>query len=333
VIARTVTVARRTVAPIALSVSLILLGGLRPSVPQPIGAEPPVSAEQRARQTAGTSATDQVIARWTQRVTIEAHDHDAWTQLGEAFMQKARETADASYYRRAEGAFQRALSVQPQHVAALTGMAWVYGALHEFEESVAWARKALAVDPTHQAAYGLLGDAAVERGDYDAAFEHYQKMLDIRPDLGSPSRGAHLLYLTGNHQKAIRMMEKAIAAGAPNAENTAWARAQLAILLWNTGALLPAERVLETALGAAPGNHQVLAATGRVKAARKEYQAAIDYYRRAIAVAPQHDTVVALGDLYLLTGRKEEAEKQYALVEVIYRLNRANGVRGDLFSR
>ena len=46
--------------------------------------------------------------------------------------------------------------------------------------------------PTARRAYGLLGDAAVEMGDYEAAFKHYQKMLDIRPDLSSYSRGAHL---------------------------------------------------------------------------------------------------------------------------------------------
>ena len=43
-----------------------------------------------------------------------------------------------------------------------------------------------------------LGYAAVEMGDYEAAFTHYQRMLDIRPDLASYARGAHLLFLTGD---------------------------------------------------------------------------------------------------------------------------------------
>ena len=79
-----------------------------------------------------------------------------------------------------------------------------------------------------------------------------------------------------------------------------------------------------------PDNHHVLAAMAKVKAARKEYPAAIDYHKRANAVVPQLETVVALGDLYAATGRTEEAEKQYALVETIDRLNRASGVRTDL---
>ncbi len=289
----------------------------------------PADAES-TRPAARRSAADEAIARWARRTTVAANEPDAWTSLADAFMQKARETADPAYYRRAEAAYQKALGVGPRHVGALAGMAWVQGALHEFEQSVEWATKALAVDPAYQPAHGLLGDAAVEMGDYETAFEHYQRMLDLRPDLSSYSRAAHLLYLTGNHRKAVWMMQKAIAAGAPYAENTAWGRAQLALLLWSNGALLPAEQMLKTALKETPNNHHALAAMAKVKTSRRDYAAAIDYYKRAIAVVPQFETVVALGDLYAVSGQKDEAEKQYALVETINRLNRAGGVRTDL---
>jgi len=295
-----------------------------------LGSSTQLGAAETVTPVARRSAVDQAIAGWTQRTTVAAHEPGAWTSLGDAFMQKARETADPAYYRRAEAAYQKALGVGPRHVGALAGMAWVQGALHEFEQSVEWATKALAVDPAYQPAHGLLGDAALEMGDYETAFEHYQKMLDLRPNLSSYSRAAHLLYLTGNHRKAVWMMQKAIAAGAPYVENTAWGRAQLALLLWSNGALLPAEQVLETALKETPNNHHVLAAMAKVKTARRDYAAALDYYKRAIAVVPQFETVVALGDLYAVTGQKDEAEKQYALVETINRLNRASGVRTDL---
>jgi tetratricopeptide (TPR) repeat protein len=167
-------------------------------------------------------------------------------------------------------------------------------------------------------------------GDYDAAFGHYQRMLDVRPDLASYSRAAHLVFLTGDIRKATMLMQKAIAAGAPHAENTAWCRAQLALMLWHTGALLPAEHVVQAGLKDAPSNYHLLVAMGRIKTARTAYDEAIEHYRRAIAIAPQHEAVVALGDLYALTGRADEAERQYVLVEVIHATNRSNGVRGDL---
>jgi tetratricopeptide (TPR) repeat protein len=273
---------------------------------------------------------DRGIGHWTRRTTAAPNDPGAWTSLGDTFMQKARESAEPTYYRRAEAAYRKALEVSPRHVGALAGMAWVQGALHEFEESVAWAKKALAVDPAYQPAYGLLGDAAVETGNYDLAFEHYQKMLDLRPDLASYSRAAQLLWVTGNQRKAIWMMGKAVDAGALYAENTAWARVQLALMLWSQGALLSAEQILEADLAATPNSHHVLAALAKVKTSRKNYPEAIGYYKQAIAAVPQFETVVALGDLYSVIGRKEEAEQQYALVEMINRLNRASGVRTDL---
>jgi tetratricopeptide (TPR) repeat protein len=290
-----------------------------------LGPLGPLARAQSSTPSAQRSAPDEAIARWTQRAAQAPSDPEVWVSLGDAFMQKARETADPSYYRRAEGAYQKALGSAQRNVGALAGLAWVHGALHEFEQSVEWARKALSIDPGYQAAHGLLGDAALEMGDYDAAFEHYQKMLDVRPDLASYSRGAQILWVTGDTRKALWMMDKAVKAGALYGENTAWARAQLALMLWSQGALLAAEQTLDASLASTPRNHHLLAAMAKVKTARKDFPAAIDHYKRAIAVVPLVESVVALGDVYAVTGQKDEAEKQYALVETINRLNRASG--------
>lgn len=294
------------------------------ATPLPGGATPRLAPPA----TAG-SPTDRAIATWTEKVKHTTPSADDWVQLGDAFMQKARETADASYYGRAESAFQQALGLNPQQVSALTGMAWVHSVRHEFEQSVVWAKRALEHDSMHPLAHGLLGDAAVEMGEYESAFEHYQHMLDVSPDLASYSRAAHLLYLTGNQRKAVWMMHKAIAAGAPYAENTAWCRAQLALLLWSNGALMPAQQVLETALQETPHNYHVLAAMGKIKEAQGEHHSAIEYYTKAMAIAPQPETLIALGDLYTRLERPEEAAKHYALVEAIHQLNQANGLRDD----
>ena len=166
-------------------------------------------------------SVDQTIDRLTAKTRRERQDRAAWTALGDAFMQKARETADLSYYGRAEQAFEQARTLDGAGADALVGLAWVQSARHDFEQSTEWAQKALAVDPTNAAAYGLLGDAALELGEYDLAAEHYQKMLDLRPDISAYSRSARYLFVIGDVRRATWIMDKAIKAGAPYAENTA----------------------------------------------------------------------------------------------------------------
>ncbi len=273
---------------------------------------------------------DPEIAAWVERVRRQPGSPASWTGLGDAQMQRARETEDVAHYGRAEAAYRNALALEAGYAPALLGMAWVCGARHEFEQSVAWAGRALERDPKNPSVYGLLGDAAVEQGDYEKAHDHYQKMLDLRPDLASYSRGAQLLFLTGDLRKAIWLMGKAVAAGAPHAENTAWCRGQLARMLLAAGSPPAAEQVVRQAVKDAPDNPELLAVLGKVLVARGRRDEAVQVFRKSVARAPQHEALVALGDLLHQRGERDEAEKQFALLEAIHRLHRSRGVRGEL---
>ena len=61
-----------------------------------LGAATRIGASESATPVARRSTVDQSIARWTERTAVAAREPDAWTSLGDAFMQKARETADPS---------------------------------------------------------------------------------------------------------------------------------------------------------------------------------------------------------------------------------------------
>ena len=272
------------------------------------------------------TAADHGIAKWAGLLRRDPSDDKVWVKLGDTLMQKPRETADPRYYGYAEQAYQQALARNPNSADAMTGMAWVTSDRNQFDKSAEWANKAVALDPKDNTAYGLLGDADAARGHYDDAYAHYQKMLDIRPDIASYSRGAHLLSLDGNSRKAMWLMIKAIKTGSPYAENTAWCRTQLALMLFDQGALLPAEQTLQTALKTTPNDAEALAAMGLFKAARGKYPEAISFYKKSIAVAPALTSLSALGDLYQLTGDTAEAERQYAQVEVLHKQNADAGV-------
>jgi tetratricopeptide (TPR) repeat protein len=282
-----------------------------------------------ANASTGDPAIDREIERWTTRTRLNGRDADAWLRLADHLMQGARQTGNASFYTRAEAAYQRALALEPDNSHAMTGMAWVCGGRHEFEQSIAWANRALALNPEDDAAHGLIGDAAVEMGDYAAAGRHYQRMLDLRPGLSSYSRAAHLLHLTGDTMRATLLMRKAIEAGSPHAENTAWCRAELALMYWRTGALMPAEQLLIEGLRQAPDNLHLHLAMARVQAGRGRHDAAIEHYRKAQAISPRPDAAAALGDLYTLTGKQEEARREYARVEELHNSQHEHGGAHD----
>ncbi len=286
----------------------------RNEIPAPV----PLTGEQTLAQIptpTDTSATSRALADALSKVRAKTGDTARWVNLGDALAQMLRDTGDEKYYDHAETAYRYALKLQPTTVDGLTGMAWVTGGRHQFDQSREWANQALALDPENATACGILGDAALELGDYDAAYEHYQKMMDLKPDLSSWSRGACLLHMTGDTGGAITLMEKAIRAGAPFAENTAWCRAKLATMHFSQGALLPAAQALERPLKSGSKNTHVLLAAGRIAAAREDFPAATQYYRTLLEAGPNHDALVALGDLCAVQGDKDGAERYYEQVE------------------
>jgi tetratricopeptide (TPR) repeat protein len=306
-----------------------MLGGLALS----LLFEQPVCVILHATKALGAeaSATDNLIAA-ARLVTRDRAAHSAsWVALGDALAQKQRDTQAESWYDEAEKAYQRALEIEADNVAALNGMAWVCGGRHQFVESVTWAKKALAVDADNPESHGIIGDAAMELGDLERAFECYQKMIDLRPDLSSYSRGGYLVWLTGNSKKGRWMMEKAISMGAQHAENTAWCRSQLAMMLFHEGAFLPAVQVAEEGLKAAPGHLPLMLAIGRIKAAKKDLSGALAAYEAVLAMGPNLQALAAIGDLHAVAGRAEEAESFYQKVESLHAANVAAGVHDHTF--
>jgi tetratricopeptide (TPR) repeat protein len=141
----------------------------------------------------------------------------------------------------------------------------------------------------------------------------------LRGNLATYSRAAHLLWLTGDSGRAQQLMRMAIEAGGPYPENAAWCRAELALMLFHSGAFLAAEKQAAEALEAAPGNARVLAVVARLQAARGELEAAIRTYERSVAAAPNHEALAALAELYTETGQEAKATESTELVLAFHR--------------
>jgi len=270
--------------------------------------------------------TDHVIRFYQARVGRDPDDALGYSRLGNAYVQKARETGDVSYYDLADQALRRSLALVsrgPVASSATTWLAVVEFARHQFRDALATAEKARALDPGGLAPYAIVGDAHVELGEYDEAARAYAKLQELSGPLHPHSRLAHLKFLMGDRDGALAYARNAVASarGRVPAENLAWAQAQLGELLFQAGDLAGAERAHQEALGTRPGYHRALAELARVRAAQQRYGDAVELYRKALAAVPLPEYAAALGDVYTKMARTSEARRQYDLVEFIGRLS------------
>jgi tetratricopeptide (TPR) repeat protein len=271
-----------------------------------------------------------VIAGLQERLRALPTDWQANANLGLAYVQQARVTADPSYYPKAEGVLTRSLSLHgPDNVGALTGMASLAAARHDFSGALSWATQAEAANPDSADVQAVLGDALVELGRYDQAFRTFQRMIDLRPELSTYARVSYAWELRGNFHEALEAMDLALHAAATPTD-VAWASNQIGDLYWNRGSVDRAEAWYRRAITEEPSFVPPHAGLARVQAATGHTMRAIRTLSWVVERYPTPEYVIALGDILSTVGRTADAARQYALVGAEERLLRANGVNVDL---
>jgi tetratricopeptide (TPR) repeat protein len=198
-----------------------------------------------------------------------------------------------------------------------------------FAQAAESSRRLLAINPADPWNWGTLGDALIEIGDYDAAADAYQKMVELRPDLASYNRAAHYRFLVGDIPGAIQIMKRAIEAGSSSAENVAWCMVDLGGIYLKSGELALAKQSFTDALRTFKNYHPAYAGLGKALTDTGDLKGAIESYRRAQEITPLPDYASALYDLYKKTGQNAEATKQMDLLEAIDKLARANGEKAN----
>ncbi|HEU0022043.1 MAG TPA: tetratricopeptide repeat protein [Dehalococcoidia bacterium] len=271
-------------------------------------------------QTNTARQIDYLQSRLQSQLQVQPQDQDTYTLLGGAYLQKARETGDAAYYARAEGALRQSLELDPGNARAMSLLGSLSLARHDFRMASQWAQRALEVNPDYAAAYGVLGDAQIEQGQYQAGVESYQKMVDLKPNLDSYARVSYIRKLMGDVEGAMAAMAEAVDAGPPGNENTAWAEVQLGDLYFGSGRIDEAAERYEAALREFPGYYLALASLARSRAAQGQFETAVELYQAAVDIIPRPTILAELGDLYAKNGQIELARSQYAMVEFIAEL-------------
>ena len=232
--------------------------------------------------------------------------------LAAAYMQKARETADAEYNRKAEEALARSLAVVPDNHDALKLKAKLLLTLHRFAEARDLAERLAKLRPDDHDVYGALTDAYVEMGQYELATEAAQRMVDLRPDAASYARVSYLRSLHGDGAGAAEAMLVAVGASDPrDPEAAAWSRTHLGDELLKLGRAAEAEREFDRALQVFPGHQLALASKARARAAAGDFETAVKLFSQL----GSHDRHLALGDIHTKLGRAAEARREYEAFE------------------
>jgi tetratricopeptide (TPR) repeat protein len=308
-----------------------LVGGVLAESPAvgPSSAAPPALAEQALVGAAGGISAGGVAALEAQ-VRATPGDSDLLVQLGFAYQLRWRETADASFLPRSETALRRALRARPEEANAVLGLGSLALIRHQFEDALAYGRRARRLLPGSARPFGVIGDALIELGRYRQAFAAFERMIALRPSLASYARVAYARELTGDTEGAVSAMRLALDAAAGQPEPSAWSLVELARLEFARGGIEAAGRHARAALRILPGYPTARTELARVEAARGRLRWAIAEARRAAEAVPTSQAVALLADLLDRAGRRAEANRQRATVDVIDRLLQANGVQLDL---
>ena len=276
------------------------------------------------------SQLDTTIAGLQTRLSQYPQDTRSYTELGAAYLQKVREVADPSYYPKAEAALRIAIGRLPSDSDTLTTLGTLALARHQFADGLSYGQEAYALNPYNPRALGVVFDGQTELGEYDAAAQTVQKMVNTRPDMSSYSRVSYARELHGDVSGALQAMRQAADAGSGVPENTAWTLTQVGTLLWNHGDPDGAAAEFQSSLWAMPTYVPAQAGLAQVLTARGDLKGAIAAYQKVVALMPLSQYVIALGDVYTADGQPAAADRQYALVKALEQLQQANGVDVDL---
>ncbi len=245
----------------------------------------------------------------------------SYAGLGVAYLLKARETDDFSYYAKAEKALKRSQELQPNY-DALRYLGAVCVAQHRFKEGIKYGLQTVETWPSDTQSYVFLDDAYLGIGDYESAAQVVQKMLAIKADFYALNHSARLRHIRGDVDEAIQEMQRALTMASQDEMSQAlapWCSVQLGSYYFGRGDLEKAEGSYQKALTASPNYTLGVEHLAELRTAQKKYPEAIELYQRLLKRRGNAAWQAALADLYAQSGHAGEARRLLRETETAYR--------------
>jgi tetratricopeptide (TPR) repeat protein len=260
----------------------------------------------------------QRIREMESRVRAQPHDTGAAVLLSDALLREARATNDGRPVNRAGEVLRAVLKEHPGQYDALRMLGAIDLSQHRFRDALETGRRARDLRPEEAWNYGVIGDALVELGEYDQAFEAFDTMMAKRPSAAAYARVAYARELRGNMEGAREAMQMAAEATPPqDPEARAWYAVQLGELYLRMGRFDAAAREYRRADFFFPAYPHAMVGQGKVMAACGNREGALAIYVEQMTRTPTLDLAARIGDLYAEGGNAVEAERYYQLVEAL----------------
>jgi tetratricopeptide (TPR) repeat protein len=288
-------------------------------------AQAPASHDELPAGRAVASTTTQQPTSAQQRIATakqqaKAHPKDAqpYVELALAWLRRARETANPTYFNDAEQAISAGLAsalndfqLAKAHVALLL-------ARHEFAQARTEATVLNHRTPDDVTTYGYLAEADIALGEYQDAEQATQWMLNLLPNnVPGLMLGAQLRDLYGDPEGALELLNQAYGeTPATENEELAWIANQIAEVEIGSGKLDQACEILESTERLLPAYPYTLSNLARVKAEEHRYPEAIALLREEGKAAPSNmDILYQLARMEELSGQLSEGLGTYAQFE------------------
>lgn len=314
------------VVVVALAVAIAGLGSGNDSSSVDAGqVRPPVSV-----QSAADGDLADAITAAQARLQRLPEDYQTWAELGIAYVEQAKNTVNPMFYPKAEGALKRSLSIErADNFVAMTGMAALEAARHDFDSALTWARKATSINPYSAAAWGVEADALMQLGRYKESFRAIQRQNDLQPGTPAFARASYAWELRGNIERARQTMQMA-RDDAVSAADKAFTEYYLGELEFNAGNPEAALVHYNAGLKVDPAYPALMAGRAKALWATGDTAGALRDFADVVGRAPEPTYVMEYGELLESLGKTKQAKQQYDLFRAEAALFESNGVNLDL---
>ncbi len=239
---------------------------------------------------------------------LDARFVDAHAALGETYWELYNATRDPKYADQAERAGQNALQLAPDQPSVRLTYARGLVDSGRTAAAVTELQRTLALQPNNDEARLHLGRALAALGRLDEAVAEWRRAIAARPNNWQPyAEMGRALFQAARYDEARESAERLVALQPDNAVGYQ----QLGAIAQTTGDSARAVEFYEKAIAIAPAA-QAYSNLGVVYYERRDYAKAAEAFRRAIALRPnEHRTHRNLGDALLKLGRQAEAAGSY----------------------